>query len=904
MSDENKFTDSAHERLCAFLFGELDVDERAAFESELEQSQALQAELERMQSTVELVRSVGSIEEAPEERLSEESIGKMIEARGVAPVRRFQLLRSGGISRMTRIAAGLVLFLGAGLVLRNYILPPLMPTESQEPLAHRAFGDVEVASVDAPPTPEVLEGLEGLGYVGDRDLAARKARSRGKKADKLGVAQKELNALGYGAGGRGPASPGPSSAAPSKTAASNTSAPQQLVRQRARSKAPRTIPLAGVTGTPAADPAPEAESKSKREEPERALRALGYVGEALDSDDYDGGAVPADEETPSVLPHLTERLILGCRVLPDETPRGMFFRCWGEHPFVSVTREDHLSTFSVDVDTSSYVQSRHALLAGRLPAAGSVRTEEFVNYFHADQEAPVGGDTFAIGLEMAPSRFGSDARTNLLRVTVRGKDVEDYERQPLALTFVVDVSGSMRDQSRLENVKAALSLLVRKLDAGDSIAMVAFNNEARLIAPMNSAASRGSLEDGLYTLQPSGGTSVESGLNLGFQTAADNLVVGAVNRVIFLSDGVGNIDGTDQERILASVESFRDGNIYLNTIGVGLDSHNDHFLEQLADRGDGVCNYIDSLDEVKRVMVDDFTKTLQPIARDVKIQLDFDPNEVESFRQIGYENRALRDDQFRDDTVDAGEVNAGHQVTALYEIVPRVGSTGAFITARVRYKPPFAVDRGQTSLRSAEQAEVALEIEASLRWDQLVPTYEAASWGYRRATLVAQFAELMRHSIHARGERVDDLIRELERLCGQRRDDAELDELLGLVRQARPGLQKIEKAYRSRPAWQGSVDELRRLNYRAAQRELLGAGDEESAARNAAQMKALESRLREILAGSAAADRAALESQINGYLGQGGDVQPETLDALRAMGYTGVDTPALDLNPKDHRPRR
>jgi hypothetical protein len=447
----------------------------------------------------------------------------------------------------------------------------------------------------------------------------------------------------------------------------------------------------------------------------------------------------------------------------------------------------------------------------------------------------------------------------------------------------------MRNGHRLDHVKEALGLLVRKLDAGDSIALVAFNSEARLVSPMNSAASRGALEDALFGLEANQGTNVASGLMLGFRTAAENLVAGAVNRVILLSDGVGNIGETDQARILESVEEFRKQDIYLNTIGVGLENHSDHFLEQLADRGDGVYNYIGSLGEAKKVMVDDFTKTLQPIARDVKIQVDFDPSQVESYRQLGYENRALRDDQFRDDKVDAGEVNAGHQVTALFEIVRKPQSTtGSFVTVRVRYKLPFAIDRGQIYAGAKRQAEAALEIEQTLRWDQVATSFHATSWGYRRDVLVAQFAELLRQSVHARGERAAELLSEVQMLTRERRGDPELGEFEGLLRRALPGLEKLEERYYARPEWQDVVDELRRMHYRIARGELLDLDE----ARSEKLLKQLEARLREMISATGAEDMRRLEGQIAEFLSAGGDVSPQRLQALdtreqlKALGYS------------------
>ena len=594
------------------------------------------------------------------------------------------------------------------------------------------------------------------------------------------------------------------------------------------------------------------EEKRARESRRQVLRSLGYV----EPDAEEGGVEEVSREDFALSGALAfqapgvdvDELLAGCRLMPEETPRGMFFRCWGAHPFVDVSHEDNLSTFSVDVDTASYTLARRTLQAGRLPVPEQVRTEEFVNYFGADQPAP-SSDPFALGLELAPSPF-VPSDVELLRVTVRGKDIEPYARQPLALTFVVDTSGSMGDDERLEHVKEALGLLVQQLDANDSLALVAFSKEAQVVCPPTSAAARGPLEDALYALRPKGGTNVEAGLLTGYHLAAENLVAGAVNRVVFLSDGVGNIGETDQTRLLEKVAEYRATGLYLNTIGVGLTNHHDEFLEQLADKGDGVCNYVDSLEEARRVMVDDFTKTLQPIARDVKIQVDFDPDTVLRYRQLGYENRALLDEDFRDDAVDAGEVNAGHQVSALYEVVRVAGRRAArpLVTVRVRYKPPFAIDRGATDVRAEADAETGRELEASLRSDQMAPSFGAASWGFRRDTLAAQFAELLRWSIHARGDSLDGLVEEARKLVREHQDDPELAELLGLIETALPMLREKARSFEERPVWERLADQLRLLNYEAGRRERLRLEvDDETLEEEQRRRAELEMAIRELL---------------------------------------------------------
>jgi len=477
----------------------------------------------------------------------------------------------------------------------------------------------------------------------------------------------------------------------------------------------------------------------------RIITSLGY----LDSD------VEPDPEV------WVDRFFQDCRRRPHERPRDMFFRYWGDNPFeLAVT--DPFSTFSIDVDTASYALARQYLRLGILPEKAQVRTEEFVNYFDPDVSPPLEG-TFRVETEMAPSLFApeSHADTWMLRVALRGREVAASERKPLALTFVVDVSGSMKEENRLELVKHAMRLLVTQMDTRDAMAIVAFSNESRLILPMTSAGSRGVIESAIHPLRPDGGTNAEAGLKMGYEVALDGFTAGSHNRVVLLSDGVANIGETDQDRIAADVRRHRKSGIYLNTIGVGMDNHNDVFLEQLADRGDGKCDYIDTPAEAERALVENFTGAFEPIARDVKIQVAFDPRQVERYRLLGYENRAIADEDFRNDAVDAGEVGAGHQVVALYELMLAAGA-GEFeepmARVHVRWKPPYS-DAG------AQPAdEEAMEIAHGVQRRDARLDFASAGGGYRRSVLVAQLAEHLRRSIHARGDSLSTLLEEADRI--------------------------------------------------------------------------------------------------------------------------------------------
>ena len=496
-----------------------------------------------------------------------------------------------------------------------------------------------------------------------------------------------------------------------------------------------------------------------------------------------------------------ERTIRECRRRPREVPRDMYFRYWGDNAF-ELSQIDHLSTFAVDVDTASYALARRYLADGHLPEKAQIRTEEFVNYFTPDLAPPTEGD-FAIHTELAPSLFGGREDRWMLRVGVRGREIPREERKPLVLTFVVDTSGSMKEDARLELVKHSLRLLVSQLDERDRIGVVAFSNDARLILPLTSASERGLIESALHPLSPKGSTNAEGGLRMGYELALAALDAEAINRVVFLSDGVANVGQTDQERILADVRQHREAGIYLNTIGVGMDNHNDVFLEQLANKGDGVCDYVDTEAAVRRAIVDRFTGAFQPIASDVKIQVDFDSTQVHRWRLLGYENRAVADADFRNDAVDAGEIGSGHQVVALYEIErttapkeePELGEEVPLATVHLRWKQPKAPGQDPNEID-------VNEIERGVKASEAVGSFGATSAGYRRSALVAQFAEFLRRSSHTQGDRYSDLVAACESLERELKDP-EFSEFTGMVRRA---ADLILRAHRSRFELRSELD--------------------------------------------------------------------------------------------------
>lgn len=529
-------------------------------------------------------------------------------------------------------------------------------------------------------------------------------------------------------------------------------------------------------------------------------------------------------------------------------PRDMFFRYWGDNPF-ELALLDRQSTFSVDVDTASYTLARRYLVENQLPTKEQVRTEEFVNYFKGDVPPPTEG-TFAVATEFAPSLFGGDTNAWMLRVAVRGKEISKSERQPVALTFVVDVSGSMREGARLELVKHSLRLLVSQLDPADSISLVKFSSDAALLLPMTSARHKDLIESAIHPLQPEGSTNTEAGLRMGYEQALVALTPGANNRVVLLTDGVANVGLTDPNALVAMVERQRQAGIYLNTVGVGMNNVNDNLLEQLANKGDGLCNYVDDEQEVRRALVENFTGAFQVIARDVKVQVEFDPAQVERYRLLGYENRAIADADFRNDKVDAGEIGAGHQVVALYEVVRRnVTGDGPLATVRLRWKQPF-----QVGVPENEQPAVQ-EVAHGVLAKSAAASYATTSPGYRRSVLVAQFAEFLRRSVHARTDSLDRLIDEARKLAGELRGasgeprDKDFDEFVDMLTRShelvrlelarRDWLQECGDLLRHRRFLHCQLDELYRRYPRCFD-------DAQAKAHLEAQLREIELRLAEL----------------------------------------------------------
>jgi Ca-activated chloride channel family protein len=407
---------------------------------------------------------------------------------------------------------------------------------------------------------------------------------------------------------------------------------------------------------------------------------------------------------------------------PAATPYGgVTYQDPGTNPWVDPNR-DNASTFALDVDTASYTIAQRYVADGHTPDPASVRAEEWVNAFDQGYPQPEDG-TFAIVADGGPSPFLARDEV-LLRVGIQARAVADRARQPAALTFVIDTSGSMGTGERLETVKDALRLLVRRLDRNDRVAIVTFGSDAGVVLPTTSLDHEREIVAAIDSLQPGGSTNLEAGLRLGYELARQGLTEAGIDRVVLASDGVANVGLTDAEGILGGIRRDAAAGIELVSVGVGMGNYNDALLEQLADDGDGFYAYVNSREEARKLFSEDLTGTLQVVALDARAQVAFERRTVAAYRLIGYENRAIPDQQFRDDEVDAGAIGSGHAVTALYalQLEPEARASDRIATVSLRWTDPDRNRPDETS-RDVVVGDLAESFHATdphLRLDAIV----------------------------------------------------------------------------------------------------------------------------------------------------------------------------------------
>lgn len=409
--------------------------------------------------------------------------------------------------------------------------------------------------------------------------------------------------------------------------------------------------------------------------------------------------------------------------------------------------EQPVSTFSIDVDTGSYANIRRFLNEGRLPPRDAVRVEELINYFDYDYPPPDSRQPpFRVSTELALTPW--NPKTLLLAVGIKGYELPKTKLPPANLVFLIDVSGSMNSPDKIGLLKPALKLLVRQLRDEDKVAIAVYAGAAGLVLEPTPGSQKAKIEAALDRLSAGGSTNGGAGIQLAYNLAREGFVKGGVNRVILATDGDFNVGTVNFEALKNLVETQRKSGVALTTLGFGTGNYNDRLMEQLADAGDGNYAYIDTLQEANKALVEQMSATLLTIAKDVKIQVEFNPAAVEEYRLIGYENRVLRREDFSNDAVDAGDIGAGHTVTALYEIALK-GSGGA-LTEPLRYGK--SDDKAEP--RSDEIAFLRLrykqpdgEVSQLLEWPirrEAIKDLKETSERFRFAAAVAGFGQVLR----------------------------------------------------------------------------------------------------------------------------------------------------------------
>lgn len=338
-----------------------------------------------------------------------------------------------------------------------------------------------------------------------------------------------------------------------------------------------------------------------------------------------------------------------------------------ENPFLEVT-QNPLSTFSIDVDTASYSNIRRFINDQQLPPKDAVRIEEMINYFTYDYPQPEGNDPFSINMELSDSPWNKDNK--IVHIGLQGKKIELKNMPDSNLVFLVDTSGSMEDENKLPLLKSAFKLLVNQLRPNDRVSLVTYAGSAGVVLPSTPGSEKGKILDALDRLSAGGSTAGGEGIQLAYKVAAENFIKNGNNRVILATDGDFNVGVSSDSELVRMIEVKRDQGTFLSVLGFGTGNYKDSKMEQLADKGNGNYAYIDNIKEAKKVFVDQMGGTLLPIAKDVKLQIEFNPVKVKAYRLIGYENRMLNNEDFNNDKKDAGELGAGTTVTALYEIIP------------------------------------------------------------------------------------------------------------------------------------------------------------------------------------------------------------------------------------------
>jgi Ca-activated chloride channel family protein len=356
-----------------------------------------------------------------------------------------------------------------------------------------------------------------------------------------------------------------------------------------------------------------------------------------------------------------------------------------ENKFLAAT-QNPLSTFSIDVDEAAYSNVRRYINNGSMPPAGAVRIEEMINYFDYTYPQPQNDEPFTVNTELSVCPWSPQHR--LVHIGLQGKEIPVQHLPNANIVFLIDVSGSMEDDNKLPLVKSSMKLLADQLRSDDKVAIVVYAGNAGLVLPATSGSNKTAIKEAIDRLEAGGSTAGGEGIQLAYKVARENFIKGGNNRIILATDGDFNVGASSDDEMVSLIEKERQSGIFLSVLGYGMGNYKDNKMQQLADKGNGNHSYIDNINEARKVLVTEFGSTLFTIAKDVKIQIEFNPTKVQAYRLIGYENRVMAAEDFNNDKKDAGELGSGHTVTALYEVIP-AGVKSEFIgkVDALKYQP-------------------------------------------------------------------------------------------------------------------------------------------------------------------------------------------------------------------------
>jgi Ca-activated chloride channel family protein len=455
-----------------------------------------------------------------------------------------------------------------------------------------------------------------------------------------------------------------------------------------------------------------------------------------------------------------------------------------ENEFLSA-KENPLSTFSIDVDNASYANVRRMIENGEKPEKGAVRIEEMINYFSYDYPNPTGETPFSVTTELTQAPWNEEHQ--LLRIGIQGKKI-DYENvKPSNLVFLIDVSGSMSDTNKLPLLVRSFKLMTQNLDPKSKVAIVTYAGDAGVVLESTSVKNLDKIEEALDALVSGGSTNGAGGIEMAYKIARENFIEGGNNRVILATDGDFNVGNTSESGLLDLIQKEAKSKVFLTVCGFGMGNYNDQMMEVISNKGNGNYFYIDNWGEAQKVFKRELTANLFTIAKDVKIQVEFNPNTVESYRLIGYENRLLNKEDFNDDTKDAGELGAGHNVTALYEIVPKAGNSQVGKVDPLKYQSS-QTGSNQKDLMTLKLRYKPINSETSKLITKVISTSDLKSWekattDQKFVSAVAGFGLLLRDSKYAKDYTYSDVMNWAKKGL-DKDEEGYRAEFVGLVRKA------------------------------------------------------------------------------------------------------------------------